>query len=778
MPRACAIEQAWSGPAPPNATSARSRGSTPRATVTARTASSIAASTTATTPAASTPARASAARAAPTSRRPNPGNAACGSMRPSTQVRVGDRGVAPAAPVAGRAGHRARAARPDGQRAARVEGRDRAPARADRVHVERGEPDREAADDALRRRLGDAAAHEAHVGARPAHVEGHRVREPARACDGGRGAHAAGRARQQQRRGQARGLARGDEPARRGHHQHRRRDAVDRPEVRRARRAQERVDDGRDHPLVLAELRGHLVRRDRVEAARPQRLRDRALVRGGEIGVQQAHRDRLDVLGQRGQAAVPGLQHRPVGTDAFRDLEPQLARHQRCGPVRERVVQRRAGLAGDLDHVGEAAGRHQRRARAAPLQQRVRRDGRAVRDELRARPAGERGHGAAQCPGRVVGRRQHLDGAAVVGDRVGEGPPGVDAEPHRRMLARAGPQPAAPRRGRPAPRRRRARRPASGSRASARCGSRGRPARSAAAAAACARRGRCGSAGRPARPARRARGGARRRRSARGAPRRAPARPATARPTRPGGAAARRRRGRAGRRGAGRARAARAGAARVRTRRRRRAPSPRGSRAGRAALPAPRRAGAGRRGPAPLEAVAVGRPAQHLDVHARRGHHALFRARYPEVTDAARARAAATTAAPKRRPGARPMRSAGTADADRGDDRAPRRRAPARSRSRRRARARRRTTRTRAGARPRARRRARRSGHGPPPRRAAPCRPTRARAASPPRGARCRAGRSRARATRRRCAGRRRARSTARSRPSPPRAGRAPGAPG
>ncbi len=46
-PSASATAHAWSGPAPPNATSASSRGSTPRSTVTDRTARSIAASTTA-----------------------------------------------------------------------------------------------------------------------------------------------------------------------------------------------------------------------------------------------------------------------------------------------------------------------------------------------------------------------------------------------------------------------------------------------------------------------------------------------------------------------------------------------------------------------------------------------------------------------------------------------------------------------------------------------------------------------------------------------------------
>ena len=148
MPSASAIAHACNGPAPPNATSASSRGSTPRSTVTARTACSIAASTTATTPAASTPARAErvarrvddrAGRARETSR----------SIVDATEheVGVGHRrlryrrvrstpgpGVDPA--LCG----------PTTSAPPGVDARDRAAARADRVDVERGQPDREPTD--------------------------------------------------------------------------------------------------------------------------------------------------------------------------------------------------------------------------------------------------------------------------------------------------------------------------------------------------------------------------------------------------------------------------------------------------------------------------------------------------------------------------------------------------------------------------------------------------------------------------------------------------------
>ena len=86
MPSSSAIAHAWSGPAPPNATSARSRGSTPCSTVTTRTARSIAASTTATTPSAVTPARGQ--RGARRRRRRaarTPGSSVSAGIRPSTR---------------------------------------------------------------------------------------------------------------------------------------------------------------------------------------------------------------------------------------------------------------------------------------------------------------------------------------------------------------------------------------------------------------------------------------------------------------------------------------------------------------------------------------------------------------------------------------------------------------------------------------------------------------------------------------------------------------------
>ena len=183
-PLACrarpATAHACSGPAPPNATSARSRASTPRSTVTTRTARSMAASTTATTPSAVTRSRSSARSCRRHVEPAEAGERGFGGDAREHEIGVGHRRLLAAAPVAGGAGDGARALGADDERAAGVESRDRAATGADRVDVERRQPDRISGDDPRRRRLGHAPAHEAHVRARAPHVERDRVGKAAR----------------------------------------------------------------------------------------------------------------------------------------------------------------------------------------------------------------------------------------------------------------------------------------------------------------------------------------------------------------------------------------------------------------------------------------------------------------------------------------------------------------------------------------------------------------------------------------------------------------------
>ncbi len=174
---------------------------------------------------------------------------------PEREVGVGDGGVGAAAGVAGGAGLGPRAAGTDGERAPGVDRGDRATPGADGVDVEGREPDGVSGDVAGRRGLGDAAPHEAHVGAGAAHVERHRVGIAARRGDGRGRPDAARRTGQQQGRGEVRGGVDGDEPAGGGHDQ----DLVGEPreaaQVVPTGGAEQGVGDGGDGPLVLAELR-------------------------------------------------------------------------------------------------------------------------------------------------------------------------------------------------------------------------------------------------------------------------------------------------------------------------------------------------------------------------------------------------------------------------------------------------------------------------------------------------------------------------------------------
>ena len=113
---------------------------------------------------------------------------------------------------------------------------------------------------------------------------------------------------------------------------------------------------------------------------------------------------------------------------------------------RARPVELGAGLAAELDDVGEAGGRDQRGAGAAALEQGVRCDGHPVGEaaDVGSLGAGPVEHGV---DGRhhavgLVGRRRRRLGCeqlAVAGEdhRVGEGAADVDPEEHRRTLTAA-----------------------------------------------------------------------------------------------------------------------------------------------------------------------------------------------------------------------------------------------------------------------------------------------------------------------------------------------------
>ena len=165
MRSAAASSQAWSGPAPPKATSVKRRGSCPRSTEMVRMARSMFELATRITP------QAAASRgrlrlpgqvlhprpgAVQVERHP-PAQKVAGVQAAQHQVGVGDGDlVGLVAPIADRAGVGAGALGTDAQRAARVQPGDRAAARADGVDVDDGQAQGQPGDGALGRLL-DAA---------------------------------------------------------------------------------------------------------------------------------------------------------------------------------------------------------------------------------------------------------------------------------------------------------------------------------------------------------------------------------------------------------------------------------------------------------------------------------------------------------------------------------------------------------------------------------------------------------------------------------------------
>ena len=114
------------------------------------------------------------------------------------------------------------------------------------------------------------------------------------------------------------------------------------------------VHHRRRHALVLAILAQDLVRQ-RDEAAGQRGLDDLAgdaLVLGIGVGVEEAHRDRVDALGgERGAGgahafAVEALAHFAGGVEPLVDLERQVARHQRAGRGGRTDYRPRAGCRG------------------------------------------------------------------------------------------------------------------------------------------------------------------------------------------------------------------------------------------------------------------------------------------------------------------------------------------------------------------------------------------------------------------------------------------------
>ena len=225
--------------------------------------------------------------------------------------------------------------------------------------------------------------------------------------------------------GRPRGRVGGHHPARRLHDRERRLEAArveagaNRVDVALHQRPHVGVHDRGGAALVLLLLAQDLARKRDRQAGQllAQDLPHAPLVLRVAVRVQQADGDRLDAeLAQppRDRAhlrVVERAQHLARRAHALVQLQPQAALDERRRLRPEEVVEMRHAHATQLQHVAEALRRHERSARAAALEHRVRRHRRPVHDLLeRAVRAARQQLGDAVDDGHVVRRwrREHL----------------------------------------------------------------------------------------------------------------------------------------------------------------------------------------------------------------------------------------------------------------------------------------------------------------------------------------------------------------------------------
>lgn len=319
------------------------------------------------------------------------------------------------------------------------------------MDVERGKRQRPPGDLALGRLGHDAGVDQAHVAGGAAHVEAEHVALATGLAEQARPGDTTSRPGQDgQRRVRSRSGGVG-EPAGGLHHLHlgqssSRTVAPKAVEIVGEQRRERGVDLGRARPLVLAKGANELVGECHVDSR--QRLGDQlaqpALVLGVGVGVQQHDGDGprpgggqlFDELSR--PRMLQRLQH-ALGRTALGRPETQLGWREWRGPPLAQPVQAGARLPAQLDNVGEALGGDERRARADALQQRVGRDGHAVREAAHVGGLGadplQRRLDRRHHPVLLAPRRRRDLGArdAAVGrddHGVGEGTADVDSEKH------------------------------------------------------------------------------------------------------------------------------------------------------------------------------------------------------------------------------------------------------------------------------------------------------------------------------------------------------------
>ena len=324
------------------------------------------------------------------------------------QIGVGHRGALPAAVVARwpRAG--TSALRADLQPADPVHGGDRAAAGADLHHFDDRNPHRQAA--ALAepiaaihfegtRLLGRAVVDQADLRRGAAHVQRHHPRQTEMFGEARREDGAAGRARFHQPDRKLPRRLQGREAAAGRHHQKRAIDAERREpllhvrQIARHQRLHVGVGARRGEALELADLRADVARqRDRqFRQRRGKHVAGQQFVARVGVAVQIADGHALDaLLRQRRHQRLDRARrqrHKRFSrrVHALGHGQPPASRHQRLRAVDVHVVLLEAVLERHLEHVAVSFGRHQRRARAAPFDDRVGGQGGAVQHHAQVR---------------------------------------------------------------------------------------------------------------------------------------------------------------------------------------------------------------------------------------------------------------------------------------------------------------------------------------------------------------------------------------------------------
>ncbi len=387
--------------------------------------------------------------------------------RPSTRFASVTVGLSPS-PVTNWPRFSARALRPDAQRSAAVESRQRPASRAHSMNLQHRHRHRQIGDNRFIRRT-QRAFDQRYVRRRAAHIEADRPRIARALCQLLRPQHAARRTRKYRpHRFPRRHLRRKNPPARL-HHPHARprlpraspthtpgpmprssrRVLLDVAEIPAHHRHKVSIQDSRSGAFEFAEFGQNFVRHGNVHSSRAQSFRKQPFVLRPQKRKQQANSNRI---GSRAAHATHdpcdlGLrrtqQHPSIRTHALAHSKSSFARHQRRRPRAHQRIELRSRLPPNFQHVLESRCRHQRHAPAPAFQQRVRAHGGAAKHFQRlsrvaiGRFPGDSLQRDANRTRRIPRRRRNLQNfqpPAAQKNAVRKRPAGVERHAHGRQF--------------------------------------------------------------------------------------------------------------------------------------------------------------------------------------------------------------------------------------------------------------------------------------------------------------------------------------------------------